>query len=161
MTAKETREDGVAETWGRKEAGKQRSKHGENKPPVLPAPRPDAWWQPEQRWTKPHCDLQPFCSQGWRRCRSAPSHQVLPFPIWIVATKWAMLEHLALTDLFKPNPMPLSLSPLFCCPSTGTYYSVSLPAAQTQLHASQFGVQSKRCLGTSCFFCSISPSWRP
>ena len=43
MTAKETREDGVAETWGRKEAGKQGSKHGEYNLPLLPAPRPDAW----------------------------------------------------------------------------------------------------------------------
>lgn len=70
--AKETREDEVAETRGRKEAGKQGSKHGENKPPVLPAPRPDAWWQPEQRWTKtpswssallqPGLMQVPFCS---------------------------------------------------------------------------------------------------
>lgn len=165
MTAKETREDGLAETWGQKEAVKQRSKHGENNPPVLPAPSPGAWWQPEQRWTKTpswsSALLQPGLTQVLF-CSFPPSPAAaLPFPIWMLATKWAMLEHLALTDLFKPNPMPLSLPPLFCCPSTGTYCLVSLPAAQPQLHASWFGVWSKRCLDASCFFCSISPSWRP
>lgn len=54
-----------------------------------------------------------------------------------------MLEHLALTDQHKMNPLSLSLPPPFCSPSTGMYCLVSHPAAQTMLYSSQISVEGK------------------